>query len=258
MKFPGTIFASRRLLLDPIHESSKYTVCPLLLLRVPTRYATYNFGSPICMASNKPLRNCSFIVNSMMGYFSPLGYCRGFQDRVFGVWPRSIGNAPPKVCRFCRSPRAPGHTRSRRERCGRRNSRRAERLPRRRSARGSWARPPQTMRWMALTSTATPWRRSCSSGEAEPSALARFDAHARAMPPADTRAVPSAPAPPTRNDNRLWLDAKKKRARDIYGALTRRDAKGLCAEDVQAGIQHLGLPCDWRMAEGLFLLLRPI
>ena len=78
------------------------------------------------------------------------------------------------------------------------------------------------------------------------------------MPPADTRAVPSAPAPPTRNDNRLWLDAKKKRARDIYGALTRRDAKGLCAEDVQAGIQHLGLPCDWRMAEGLFLLLREL
>ena len=51
------------------------------------------------------------------------------------------------------------------------------------------------------------------------------------------------------------MDSKKKRARDVYKVLT--DGP-MTSDAIHGGIHRLGLPCDWRMAKGLFNILQEL
>lgn len=53
---------------------------------------------------------------------------------------------------------------------------------------------------------------------------------------------------------RLWMDAKRKRARDVYKILA-EDVDLVSGDSVQTGMHRMGLPCDWRMAKGMFDVL---
>ena len=48
------------------------------------------------------------------------------------------------------------------------------------------------------------------------------------------------------------MDAKKKRARDVYKILTTEGADLSSGEAFQTGMNRMGLPCDWKMAKGGF------
>ena len=50
------------------------------------------------------------------------------------------------------------------------------------------------------------------------------------------------------------MDAKRKRARDVYKILA-EDVDLVSGDSVQTGMHRMGLPCDWRMAKGMFDVL---
>ncbi|QDZ24555.1 hypothetical protein HOP50_13g70930 [Chloropicon primus] len=53
---------------------------------------------------------------------------------------------------------------------------------------------------------------------------------------------------------RLWMDAKKKRARDVYKILT-EGFELTSGNAFQTGMHRMGLPCNWKMAKGTYVVL---